>query len=69
MDRYNVLNFTPLDAGPNFRGAMREPDRSQVGTDIFGNNGLGLIAALLVSLGLWGAIGVAVASVVSRVAG
>jgi hypothetical protein len=69
MDRNNVLNFTRLGVGPDFRGAMREQDRSEVGIDIFRNNGIGLIAGLLVSLGLWGAIGVAVASLVSRVAG
>jgi hypothetical protein len=69
MDRDNVLNFTRLEVGPDFRGAMREQDRSEVGIDSFKYNGIGLIAALLVSLGLWGAIGVAVASLVSRVAG
>jgi hypothetical protein len=69
MDRNNVLNFTRLDEAVGFRGTMREQDRRGVGIDIFQNNGIGLIVALLVSLGLWAVIWLAAASVLSRLAG
>ena len=69
MDRNNVLRFTPLDEGAGFRRSASEHDLSEVAFDFFRNKGGGLIVALLVSLGLWGVIWLAVASFVARVAG
>jgi hypothetical protein len=69
MDRNNVLNFTRLNEGAGFRGAISEQDLSGVGLHIFRNNGIGLIVALLVSLGLWAVIWRAVASFVFWVGG
>jgi hypothetical protein len=68
MDGNNVLNFTRLDEGVGFHGATSEQDLSGVGFDIFRNNRIGLIVALLVSLGLWGVIWLALASLVSWIA-
>jgi hypothetical protein len=69
MDKTSVLNLMRLDARAGFRGAMSEPDLSWVGFDIPRDNGIWLFVAFLVSLGLWGAIWFAVASLVSWAAG
>jgi len=69
MDRNNLLSFARLDEDPGFRRAVYEQNPSEVGSDIFQSKGITLIVALLVSLGLWGVIWLAVASLVARVAG
>jgi hypothetical protein len=69
MNRNNLLSFARLDEGAGFRRAVYEQDPSEVGLDIFQSKGITLIVALLVSLGLWGVIWLAVASLVARVAG
>jgi hypothetical protein len=69
MDGNNVLNFTRLSEGAGFRGAAAEKDQSEIAFDILRSKGFALVVALLVSLGLWGVIWLAVASFVSRVAG
>jgi hypothetical protein len=56
MHRNNVLNFARFDEEPDFSRAASEPYLSQVGLDIFRNNKIGLMVALLVSSGLWGAL-------------
>jgi hypothetical protein len=69
MNRNNLLNFARLDEDVGFCRAVYEQNPSEVGSDIFQSKGITLIVALLVSLGLWGVIWLAVASLVARVAG
>jgi hypothetical protein len=68
MER-NLLSLTPLDGQGDSHGAIYEQDLSEVGFDIFRSPGIGLIFALLVSLGLWAVIWRAVVYLASWVAG
>jgi hypothetical protein len=65
MHRLNVLNSLRLYDGDDFRAALS----AQSLFFISRSNAISLIVALLVSLGLWGGIGFAVASLVSWVVG
>ncbi len=69
MDRINVLDALRLDDGDDLRAPLFGQDLFWIGFDIPWSDAIWLIAALLVSLGLWGGIGFAVASFVSWVAG
>jgi hypothetical protein len=62
MDRSNVLNFSRPDATMPFPIGAFEQDLSEVEFDLVRNKGLGLILALIVSLGLWAMIWLAIAS-------
>lgn len=67
MDKLSVLNSLRLYDRDDFRGPLSGQDLFWVRFDIPWKSAISLIAALLVSLGLWGGIGFAVASFVSWV--
>jgi hypothetical protein len=62
MDRSNVLNFARSDAPMTFAIGAFEQDLSEVELDLARTRGLGLILALVVSLGLWVMIWLAIAT-------
>jgi hypothetical protein len=66
MDRSNVLNYTGPKDAVRFRRALFEQEPSEVEVDIFRNKRIMLIVALALSLGLWAAIGVAVATLIGN---
>jgi len=66
MDRNNVLNYTRSEDNGFLRAAMFEQDLSEVEPDIYRNKGIMLIIALMLSLGLWAVIGIAVAALIGN---
>ena len=66
MDRNNVLNYTRREDRMFFHTAGFEQDLSQVERDIFPHKGMILIVALMLSLGLWAIIAVAVATLIGN---
>ena len=66
MDTDNVLNFSRPDENRAFGGAAFEISLSAVERRIFHNKGIALLFAMLLSLGLWAGIWLAVAALVAR---
>jgi hypothetical protein len=65
MDKINVLHFVGRDEGVAFSSAVFEPDLFESDEATLRDKGMGLIVALVLSLGLWVVIWLAVASFVS----
>jgi hypothetical protein len=62
MDRSNALNFSRSDTSVPYPTGVFEHDLSEVELDLVRNKGVGLILALIVSLGLWAMIWLAIAT-------
>jgi hypothetical protein len=67
MNKDNVLSFNRSSERVSFHSPAFEQHPSVVEYDIFRSKGMVLIVALLLSLGLWAMIWLAVASIVSRI--
>jgi len=66
MDGYDRVNFSLPDEQQRFYAALFEQDPFELEGDSFSNKGRMLIVALLLSLGLWTVIGVAVAALLGN---
>jgi hypothetical protein len=67
MNNHNVLNFVRPDKGVAARSAAYERELPDAGEDYdLRDKGMGLLVAVVVSLGLWAIIWLVVASFVSE---